>query len=111
MADAKARPTKARTPSREMRPTRLKQEPAAKAPVGGQRTKPTITDADIPDQPRLSESVQLSGAMQESGFAEQQWMIQRDGSFVQLTELLYRVLEACDGGCTLDDIAERVSSA
>jgi len=47
--------------------------------------------------------------MEESGFAEPQWMVQRDGQFIHLTELLYHVAEQIDGQRTLDEIARRMS--
>jgi putative peptide zinc metalloprotease protein len=55
--------------------------------------------------------VQLCGTVQGSGFADRQWLVQRDGGFFQLTELLYRVAEHLDGRRTLDEIAAGVSAA
>ena len=67
------------------------------------------TASDVPDRPALALGVELAGEMKESGFTEQQWLVQRDGQFVQLTELLYRVCEQADGERTVDEIADAVS--
>ena len=60
----------------------------------------------VPERPALAPGVELRGELQESGFAEPQWLIEREGRFVQVSELLYRVAEQIDGQRTLDDIAE-----
>ena len=49
--------------------------------------------------------------MPDGGFQEQQWLVQRDGQFIHVTELLYRVLEQADGRRTLDEIAAGVTNA
>ena len=49
--------------------------------------------------------------MEETGFAQPQWMVCRDGQFIHLTELLYHVGEQVDGQRTLDEIATRMSEA
>jgi putative peptide zinc metalloprotease protein len=59
----------------------------------------------VPERPALAAGVELAGAMQGTGFTEQQWLIQRDGRFLQVTELLYRVLEHSNGERTLEEIA------
>ncbi|MGI8854682.1 MAG: hypothetical protein ACR2JW_02940, partial [Thermomicrobiales bacterium] len=71
-------------------------------------TPPT---ADIPDPPALAPNIVMSGEMEESGFAEPQWMVQRDGQFIHLTELLYHVAEQIDGQRPVDEIATRMSEA
>jgi putative peptide zinc metalloprotease protein len=47
--------------------------------------------------------------MQGSGFADRQWLVQRDGRFVQLTEILYRIAEHANGERTPEDIARQVT--
>jgi putative peptide zinc metalloprotease protein len=59
----------------------------------------------VPDLPALMPGIQLMGMMPDTGFAEQQWLVQRGPTFVQLSELLYRVLEQVDGRRTLEEIA------
>src|SRR5215211_3632687 len=65
----------------------------------------------VPERPALAPGVELSGELPESGFAQRQWLAQRDGRFVQLTELLYRVAEQADGRRTLGQMAAGVSKA
>ncbi|HZT98655.1 MAG TPA: hypothetical protein VFA10_03285 [Ktedonobacteraceae bacterium] len=63
----------------------------------------------VPEQPALAANVQLVGELQESGFKERQWLIQRGGQFLQLSELLYRVAEHVNGERTLEEIAAAVT--
>src|SRR5690242_21818480 len=65
----------------------------------------------IPDRPALAPNVELSGAMQESGFEKEQWLVQRDGRFIQITELLYRVAEQANGERSAEEMAQGVSEA
>ena len=48
--------------------------------------------------------------MEDSAFEDEQWLVLRNGAFVQLTELLYRIAEQADGNRTLEEIAQRVSA-
>jgi putative peptide zinc metalloprotease protein len=66
---------------------------------------------EVPERPALAPRVQLIGKMPETGFQDQQWLIQRDGRFIQTTELLYRVAEQMNGERTLEEIAEKVTEA
>src|SRR5918992_2794429 len=63
----------------------------------------------VPEQPALAPSVQLVGEMQGSGFKDRQWLIQRDGHYIQVTELLYRVAEQANGERTLREIAAELT--
>lgn len=50
--------------------------------------------------------------MRESAFKNPPWLAEREGAgYVQLTELLYRIAERCDGRHTLEEIARQVSEA
>jgi putative peptide zinc metalloprotease protein len=49
--------------------------------------------------------------MQESGFTEPPWLIQRNGHFIQVSALLYRVAELANGERTLEEIAAGVTAA
>ena len=84
------------------RPTELLpgREPGQSAPV-----------VEVPERPALSQNVQLVGEMPETGFTDRQWLVQRDGRFIQLTELLYRIAEHANGDRTLEEIAARVTDA
>jgi len=59
----------------------------------------------------LAPGVQLVGEMPDTAFVDRQWLIQRNGQFIQLSELLYRVVEQMDGRRTPDEIAEGVTDA
>jgi putative peptide zinc metalloprotease protein len=63
----------------------------------------------VSGHPKLSASIELCGKLQDGGFAADQWLIQRDGQFLQLTELLYRIAEASTGENSLAEIAATVS--
>ena len=76
-------------------------QPQAQAPTGE-------APAEVPERPSLADGVQLSGNMEESAFVEPQYFVQRDGQFVQLTELLYRVAGQVDGQKSLEEIAQAV---
>src|SRR5688572_12639123 len=67
--------------------------------------------AEPPERPSLAPNVQLVGQLQGSGFQDQQWLIQRDGQFIQVTELLYRVVEQANGERSLEEIATGVTDA
>jgi putative peptide zinc metalloprotease protein len=47
--------------------------------------------------------------MEESAFVEEPALIQKDGRFIQLTELLFLILKNTDGQASIDDIAAAVS--
>ena len=49
--------------------------------------------------------------MPGTGFKDRQWLIERDGRFIQVTELLYRVAEQANGTRTLEKIAEKVTES
>jgi putative peptide zinc metalloprotease protein len=65
----------------------------------------------VPERPALAPNVHLVGELQGSGFTERQWLIQRDGRYIQLTELLYRIAEHANGERTLEQIAAAVTEA
>src|SRR5690349_9966306 len=68
--------------------------------------------ASIPSSSRLlalAHRVRLIGPMTESAFAAQPWLVERNGRFLQVTEVLYRVAELADGTRTIDQIAADLS--
>ncbi len=73
------------------------------------RMQPTVEVSE--ERPALAPDVQLVGELQGSGFKDRQWLIQRDGQFIQLTELLYRLAEQANGERTLEEIATAVTEA
>ena len=66
---------------------------------------------EVPERPTLAPNVQLVGEMPETGFMDRQWLVQRGGRFMQVTELLYRVAEQANGERTLEEIAVGVTEA
>src|SRR6266508_5771573 len=79
-------------------------------PVRGAGVCPAPQPEHVHTRPALGPRVQLMGAMQGTGYQDQQWLIDRDGRFLQVTELLYRVAEQADGSRALEDIAARVTA-
>jgi putative peptide zinc metalloprotease protein len=52
----------------------------------------------LPDVPRPASGVELLGPLAGSGYREPPWLVRRaDGQMLQLTKVLYAVLEAIDG--------------
>jgi putative peptide zinc metalloprotease protein len=66
---------------------------------------------EVPERPALAPNVELVGQMQGSGFQDRQWLIQHNGRFLQVTELLYRIAEQANGQHTLEEIAAGVTAA
>src|SRR5438132_5876708 len=69
----------------------------------------TKSEDSVGVKPVLASDVTLLGELKGSGFRDSQWLAERDGRFIQLSELLYRVAEHADGNRTLDEIAEAVT--
>lgn len=115
---SRRRPEAKRTPPSEILPNELEatrvwpvlatpreapSEPTA--PAASSPALPLLPP--VPDRPAPMPGVQLLGTLRDMGFAEQQWLAQRGETFIQLSELLYRVLEQVDGQRSLDEIAAR----
>ncbi|HVM09870.1 MAG TPA: hypothetical protein VM345_15490 [Acidimicrobiales bacterium] len=67
----------------------------------------TFVDAGAPMR---APGVELLGELQDSGYAESRSIVRRaDGQIVQLTPLLYQLVELVDGSRTVDDIADALS--
>jgi putative peptide zinc metalloprotease protein len=64
---------------------------------------------EVPERPALAPNVQPVGEMPGTGFTDQQWLILRNGQFLQVSQLLYQVAAQIDGVRTLSDIAERLT--
>ncbi|MGP0222045.1 hypothetical protein [Paenarthrobacter sp. NCHU4564] len=66
--------------------------------------------ANVPELPVLADGVQLLGETKGSGYREPPSLVRRaDGQVLQLTSLLFMVLEASNGTRTLDEIAAEVT--
>ena len=72
-------------------------------------------DASLDDaahRPARTTGIELLGALTGSGYRNPPSLVRRpDGQTVQLTPLLYLVLEAIDGERSYGDVAEAVSTA
>lgn len=66
---------------------------------------------EVAERPMHPPNVQISGEMQGTGFKERQWLVQRDGQFIQITALLYHIIERANGERTLEEIAEGVTAS
>lgn len=62
------------------------------------------------ERPTRSPDVALAGQMPDSSFATPQWLIQRGDRYLQVSEVLYRIAEACDGTHSCDEIAVLVGA-
>jgi putative peptide zinc metalloprotease protein len=72
---------------------------------GGHPASSSITAETLPP-PALADGVQLLGETQGSGYKQAPSLVRRaDGQTLQLTRLLYLVLEAVDGHRSLEEIA------
>src|SRR4029453_17096706 len=95
-------------------PSRLDDPPPSPAPAAaGAGNSPTDNqpEAFLPDVPFRADGVELIGETKGSGYREPPSLVRRaDGQAIQLTRLLYLVLEAVDGQRTLGQIAERASA-
>jgi putative peptide zinc metalloprotease protein len=79
-------------------------------PADHHANKQVAPKLTVPDRPTLAPGVRLAGQMRESAFKNPPWLIEREGvGYVQVTELLYRIAELCDGTRTLAEVAQAVS--
>jgi putative peptide zinc metalloprotease protein len=63
-------------------------------------------------RPRRRPGIELMGSMPDTGFAEEQFLLQTpDGQYCRLSPLLYRTVEAADGTRDTEAMAEYVSVA
>src|SRR5436190_617187 len=87
---------------KDMEPTDVEREESV-------ATDEHVDEVDEPDVPKLADGVVLSGQMEESAFVEEPALVQKDGRFIQLTELLFLIVKNVDGKRSIDDIAAAVS--
>jgi putative peptide zinc metalloprotease protein len=59
----------------------------------------------VPERPALAPDVELIGELRDTAFRDSQWLIARAGTFIQVSEPVYRMAEYADGERTLEDIA------
>ncbi|RYP84166.1 hypothetical protein EKO23_17010 [Nocardioides guangzhouensis] len=79
---------------------------------GGDAAATPLPVTPRPAVPVRAEGIQLIGAMPGSGYKDPPALVRRaDGQMVQLTPLLFQVLDAIDGERTHDEIAAKVTTA
>ncbi|CAN7501541.1 hypothetical protein [Arthrobacter sp. LjRoot14] len=92
-------------------PSRLDGPPASSAPSAGRQPEDSGPAVDLPDVPFRADGIELIGETQGSGYREPPSLVRRaDGQAIQLTRLLYLVLEAIDGNRSVDEVAEHASA-
>lgn len=85
---------------------------AAEAAGPASNVAVSIHDVPVQDVPVLATGVQLIGEAKGSGYKEPPSLVRRaDGQTIQLTRLLYLVLEAIDGRRGAEEIAGHVSNS
>ncbi|MET3810116.1 hypothetical protein [Arthrobacter sp. UYEF3] len=81
------------------------------APGAAARQPPSGSATGTLPPPVLADGVQLIGETKGSGYKQAPSLVRRaDGQTIQLTRLLYQVLEAVDGRRGLEEIAEHAGS-
>ena len=65
---------------------------------------------EISDPPKAAPNVRFAGKMQDGAYEGRQYLVEREGQFVQLTELLLLTLAHADGNRSVDGIAKEVSA-
>jgi putative peptide zinc metalloprotease protein len=70
---------------------------------------PSAPAASSPNGPRRADGVVLCGRLRGSGFVASQWLVERDGQYLQLPEPLYRLLEAANGRRSSAELATRLT--
>lgn len=70
---------------------------------------PASATATAMHGPRRAAGVLLCGRLRGSGFVASQWLVQRDGQYLQLPEPLYRLLEAANGRRSPAELATRLT--
>lgn len=99
------------------RPTQAQKELSASGKsVKEAEENPVSKDVETSNQvdrsavPKRADGVELLGEYEGSGFKDPRYLARRsDGSLIQLTQLLYAVLEGIDGERDLEEIAARAS--
>jgi outer membrane lipoprotein-sorting protein len=92
-------------------PELLSYRDEATAQTAGTYERHRTLAPEVPERPALAPGVELVGEMQGTGFTDRQWLIVRDGRFIQLTEILYRIAELADGRRNWQEIAAGVTQS
>jgi putative peptide zinc metalloprotease protein len=66
--------------------------------------------AGVSDPPKPAPKLNFAGQMKDGAFEGKQYLVERDGQFIQLSELLLLTLAHVDGKRSIDEIAKAVSA-
>src|SRR5438132_8047448 len=66
--------------------------------------------SEISDPPKPAPNVQFAGQVKDGAYKGRQYLVQREGQFIQLTELLFLTVAHVDGKRTIEAIAAGVSA-
>ena len=97
----------ASTPSTSLVPVSLLSR--ARGRLGALRTR-LGHPPEVVLRPKLAPGVHLRGRMTESAFADQPWLVERNGRFLQVTQMLYHIAELADGAHSVHDMARALST-
>jgi putative peptide zinc metalloprotease protein len=64
----------------------------------------------VSDPPRPAPNLRFAGQMKDGAYQGQQYLVERDGQFIQLTELLFLTLAHVDGKRGVEEIAKGISA-
>ena len=70
--------------------------------------RPRVTG--VSDPPKAAPNLHFAGQMKDGAFEGKQYLVERDGQFVQLSELLLLTLAHVDGKRSIEEIAKGVSA-
>ena len=65
--------------------------------------------SQVADPPTPAPNLRFAGQAKDGAYEQRQYLVQRDGQFIQLTELLFLTLAHVDGKRTVDRIAQEIS--
>src|SRR5438270_12674010 len=75
----------------------------------GARRAQVPSAAGVSDPPKPAPNLHFAGQMKDGAFAGRQYLVERDGQFLQLSELLLLTLAHADGKRSIQEIATAVS--
>jgi putative peptide zinc metalloprotease protein len=84
----------------------VRQEEAMAGPDGARHQQL----AQVSDPPKPAPNLHFAGQMKDGAFEGRQYLVERDGQFMQLSELLLLTLAHVDGKRSIEEIAKGVSA-
>jgi putative peptide zinc metalloprotease protein len=86
--------------------TAVRQQEVMAGPDGARHPQP----AGVSDPPKPAPNLHFAGQMKDGAFEGHQYLVERDGQFLQLSELLLLTLAHVDGKRSVEEIAKGVSA-